>query len=247
MTGLSITVGSVLKPFLFLLRFLLLTPSSDFSDIDPAVSDQCNLLAPSICRIVNANPYTLVLAIWTTVHLTWVSMLLIVQFIQVSRAMTTYENMFGVDHHSATSLTSAFTSTGAPLDPSQHPPLSGSAPPQGGPHGHRHRHRGCLKDWAQLLGVDAFIETATGRGAATGAKNKKKKGNPYSRGCLANCKDFWCDPAPVFGRRETGAALLGGHPVNYTDMYESPTMMGVGIGGRGRTAGGYQPVADDEV
>ena len=50
-------------------------------------------------------------------------MLLFVQFLQVSRAMTTYENMFGIDNRSAASLTSAFTSTGAPLDPSQPAPL----------------------------------------------------------------------------------------------------------------------------
>ncbi len=73
----------------------------------------------------------------------------------------------------------------------------------------------------KLLGVDAFIETATGRGAATGKGNKRKKKNPYSCGCLTNCKDFWCDPAPVFGKRENGSAVLDGVSVNYTDLYES--------------------------
>jgi palmitoyltransferase len=180
-------------------------------------------------------------------------MLLSVQFIQVSRAMTTYENMFGVDQRSATFLTSAFTSTGAPLDPN-HPdavPPSGAAgtPEESHGHGHGHRHKhgsGFLKQWSKILGVDAFIETASGRGAAAGGKNKRRKRNPYSRGCLTNCKDFWCDPAPVFGPREPGAAMLGGQVVNYAEMYESPALMQLGASRVGRR-GGYEAVAGDEV
>jgi len=188
-------------------------------------------------------------------------MLLFVQFVQVSRAMTTYENMFGIDHHSAASLTSAFTSTGAALDPSLHPPSGSDGSASGaaaGGHGHRHGHgQGWLKQWSKLLGVDAFIETAAGRGAATaGSKAGKRKrgsgGNPYSRGCLTNCKDFWCDPSPVFGQRtETGAAVLGGRPVNYMEMYESPSLMEVQQQSRrlGRSGGGqqYEAVAGEEV
>jgi hypothetical protein len=176
-------------------------------------------------------------------------MLLFVQFVQVMRAMTTYENMFGVDHHLAASLNTAFTSTGAPLDPSRVPPSGAPAPAGHGHHGHKHG-QGFLKQWGKLLGVDAFIETATGRGAATsqgggrGGRRSKGGANPYSRGCVTNCKDFWCDPAPVFGRRETGMAVLGGHVVNYTDMYEKPT--GMSMPSRGRRTGGYEEVAAEE-
>jgi palmitoyltransferase len=176
-------------------------------------------------------------------------MLLFVQFIQVARAMTTYENMFGVNARSAASLASAFTSTGAPLDPTTAPPPSGSDGAHGPGGRHKHKHDGVLKHWGRLLGVDTFIETARGRGAATagGPGGKRRKGgNPFSKGCLANCKDFWCDPAPVFGRRETGAAVLGGQAVNYTEMYESPAMMDVLAGG-GRWRGGYEAVAGEEV
>ena len=42
---------------------------------------------------------------------------------------------------------------------------------------------------------------------------------------LTNCRDFWCDPAPYFGKRETGAAMLGGEVVNYARMYEVPSRM----------------------
>jgi hypothetical protein len=182
-------------------------------------------------------------------------MLLFVQFIQVTRGMTTYENMFGIEAHGAASLNSAFTSTGAPLaGGGQQPPSSSgaavlpdSAHGRHG-HGHGHKHGGFLKQWGKLLGVDAFIETATGRGAATGAKNKRKKTNPYSQGCLTNCKDFWFDPAPVFGKRETGAAVLAGRRVNWTEVYEAPALMDGGSGGRGRRGrSGYEAVAGEEV
>lgn len=158
--------------------------------------------------------------------------------------MTTYENMFGIDHHSASALNSAFTSTGAPLAGSAPGPLD---TPQGhAGHGHKHKHGGFLKTWSKLLGIDAFVETATGRGAAAGGKNKKnKKRNPYSKGCMTNCKDFWCDPAPVFGKRETGIGMLGGRQVNWTEIYESPALMDNGGGRRGR--GGYESVAAEEV
>jgi palmitoyltransferase ZDHHC13/17 len=222
-----------------------LTRGTDFSSISESASDSCNILSPSLCKLVNADAYTLILGCWVTLQLTWVTMLLFVQFVQVSRAMTTYENMFGIQD---AALTSAFTSTGTPLDP-QHPSLAPQEPAGGQDgHGHAHGHKhkgGWVKQWARLLGVDPFIETVRGRGAATGNK-KRRKGNPYSRGCVTNCRDFWCDPQPIFGQRETGAAVLGGDAVNYSEMYESPRQMELGGGGggaRGRRRGGYEAVA----
>lgn len=219
------------------------------TEVSASASDECNILSPTLCRVVNADAYSLLLAFWASLQLTWVSMLLFVQFLQVSRAMTTYENMFGIDsHHSAASLTSAFTSTGAPLDPSHLPPSGSAARPDGHGHGHKHGHGhgGWLKQWGRLLGVDAFIATATD--SNKGGK-KKNKGNPYSKGCLTNCKDFWCDPAPMFGKRENGSAVLGGVPVNYTDMYESPSVMEAITRGRGTTRGNarYEAVAGDDA
>lgn len=216
-----------------------------------AASEDCSVFGPTICQIVNTDAYTLILSVWANMQLTWVGMLLFVQFVQVARAMTTYENMFGVNGGTASSLTSAFTSTGAPLDPNHAAsmPPSGSAAQAEAPTGRGHRghsHGGWMKSLSKLLGVDAFIETATGRGAAAGGKNKRRKGNPYSRGCATNCKDFWCDSAPLFGKRESGTAMLSGHVVNYAEMYESPSMMQ--LGGRGSDRrGAYEAVAGEEV
>ncbi|KAL1858979.1 palmitoyltransferase akr1 [Diaporthe australafricana] len=218
-----------------------------------SASDQCNIFGPTVCQVINTDTYTVLLGFWANLQLTWVGMLLFVQFIQVARAMTTYENMFGVNNVAASSLTSAFTSTGAPLDPTH--PDAIAMPPSGaaaqseaagghGHHGHRHGGGGFFKSMSKLLGVDAFVETATGRGAAAGGKNKRRKGkNPYSRGCLTNCKDFWCDSAPLFGQRESGTAMLSGQVVNYAAMYETPTLMQM----IGRRRGAYEAVASEEV
>lgn len=209
----------------------------DFSSISGDASETCNVLSPGLCRLVNSDAYTLLLGFWITLQLTWVSMLVVTQLIQISRAMTTYENMMGINT-SQTSYT-AYTSTGAPLDPN-HPTLSTT--PSATPAGNRQR-GGTLRQWSRLLGVDPFIETVTGRGAATG-KNRRRNKNPYSRGCLLNCKDFVFDSAPVFGQRENGMALLGGSRVDYTAMYESPTLMQ--LAGMSRR-GGYESVATEDV
>ena len=129
-------------------------------------------------------------------------MLVFTQLVQVSRAMTTFENMTGIHTREATT---ALTSTGTPLDPSL--AAAATSTTSAGGHGGRHK-GGMLKQWSRILGVDPFIETITGRGAATGNSRRKKK-NPYSRGCVSNCKDFWCDPAPIFRQRERNGCPRG--------------------------------------
>jgi palmitoyltransferase ZDHHC13/17 len=234
----------------------------------PNASSECNILSPSLCRVVNADSYALLLAFWASLQLTWVTMLLFVQFVQVARAMTTYENMFGVDgRDAASSLTSAFTSTGMPLDAgsvTSHPPSGAAALPDAagdghghGHHGHGHGHShgsgGFIKTWSRLLGVDAFIETATGRGAAVGSgagAKRRRRGNPYSHGVVTNCKDFWCDPAPVFGKRDNGTAALDGVVVNYASLYERPMEVdrprSSAVGVEARRTGGYEAVPASE-
>lgn len=208
-------------------------PKQDYETVSRAGSESCTFLSPNLCQMVNVDAYTLILAIWVSLQLTWVLMLLFTQSIQIARALTTYENMYGILD---TAATTAFTSTGHPLDPS-HSSISGA----GAGAGHMHR-PGKFKQWSRVLGIDPFIETIAGRGAATGKRATQRK-NPYTRGCVANCKDFWCDSEPVFGKRENGKATLGGHTVDYTAMYESPRLMQA-TGRRGRE--GYEAVGTDE-
>ncbi len=152
-------------------------------------------------------------------------MLFVVQSVQIARALTTYESMRG--HLQRTSPASqAFTSAitaGATSITSASLTNTGIGPNPAIPsssEGHAHSHKeGCFTQWKKLLGLDTFVATATGKGG------QRTRGNPFSRGIITNCKDFWCDPAPYFGRRETGSAMLNGEVINYTRMYEIPPRM----------------------
>jgi hypothetical protein len=211
-------------------------------------STECNLLAPSLCSLVNADPYTLVLMIWAALQLTWVTMLLFVQFVQISRAMTTYENMRGSPHmhgsRASEAITSALMAGTASMVEAELGPDGRGLDPAVPSHvgGHHHHREGCFAQWKKILGVDTFVETALQGNSSRPRRNR----NPFSRGYLNNCKDFWCDPAPIFGKRENGTAMLGGDVINYTTMYETP----LGIGTRTRrvrdAGGSYQSVAADD-
>lgn len=185
--------------------------------------------------------------IWAALQLTWVTMLMFVQLVQISRAMTTWENMRGTDHMHGSKASQAITSALTTGTTSQSGAQIGNAglgpdpalPPTHAPGGHHHNHKqGCFAQWKKILGVDTFVETALNKKDTT-----RRNRNPFSAGCLTNCKDFWCDPAPVFGKRENGAAMLGGQVVDYTAMYETPRMMSTGTRTR---AGGYESVAVDD-
>jgi hypothetical protein len=164
---------------------------------------------------------------WAALQLVWVTMLLVVQTVQIARAVTTYENMKGahLDHGSSASvaITSALAtgstlagaqlvSGGSGLDPSD---MSSES------HGHHHHHTGCFNQWKKLLGIDTFVETAL-HGYNGKKTSPRKKRNIFSRGCMRNCKDFWCDIAPIFGKRPSGMAFLDGEVINYTELYEPP-------------------------
>lgn len=197
--------------------------------------------------------------------MTWVSMLLFVQLVQIMKAQTTWENMRGSHHEHASKASEAITSaltSGALTAEGAQLGNDGLGPDPALPPTHApttHRHTGCLDQWKKLLGVDAFMGTVQTYkdGKVRGRRNQ----NPFSRGksltiethyyqtltarkgIVTNCKDFWCDPAPVFGRRENGAAMLGGNLVNYTMMYETPTMKA----NLSRDAMAYERVATHET
>lgn len=204
----------------------------DFESLPPPSNTQCNILAESICSIILRDTFTVVLTIWATLQLTWVTMLIVVQLVQISRGLTTYESMHRNSmHHSSRAsqaITSALTSgtttlAGAQLTGSGMGPDPALAPDHGHGHGHTHR-EGWFAQWKKLLGLDTFLATAQGGLDASGSRSRRQQ-NPFSRGVVRNCKDFWLDPAPYFGARESGAAMLDGDVVNYTRMYEPPPRM----------------------
>ena len=183
----------------------------------------CKVVSQAFCDVILRDPWTINLTIWTTLQLVWVSMLIVVQLVQISRNQTTFENMkrHSFDHtghshhrsheahgvvaggHAAASLNDT-AAAGSRLGPKQRRP------------------DGCLTRWKKLLGLDAFMATAQDGLAEASTGRRRDRSNPFSRGIIRNCRDFWCDPAPIFGKRNTGEAMLGGEIVNYARMYDRP-------------------------
>lgn len=184
-------------------------------------------------------------------------MILFVQLIQIARAQTTWESMTSGRRHRhhhdnkissvvASAITASATSMeAAQLLPSQRGPGASDHYDRRRPHRHPHHHhrRGgsgaCFSRVKKLLGVDVLVHTAQG----TNSPAHRRRENPFSRGLITNCKDFWCDPAPVLkgNIRGGGEALLGGVGVDYYRMYETPPRMRTGRGGSR-----YQQLAGEE-
>ncbi|KAF1813484.1 hypothetical protein P152DRAFT_394880 [Eremomyces bilateralis CBS 781.70] len=161
---------------------------------------ECTIVSAEICTILNKDPFTTVAVAWCTFQLIWVTMLLIVQLLQVARAMTTYESMRGFEHDRSvgdtltTFMTTGATSAGQAAVSATGP---GSGSSTDGHHHHHHKNHGFFSQWKKLFGLDAFMATAVNSNPAE--IEAKQEGNPYTRGIVTNCKDFWCTPTAPYG------------------------------------------------
>ena len=208
----------------------------------------CNILPSEFCDVLNKDPFTMVTVIWTSLQLIWVTMLLSVQLVQISRATTTLEQMKGFSHASGPGAMAiaAIAAGSSSLEGAEL--TSNGTGPDPAAAGHHKHHGSWWEHWKRLLGIDTFVATAI-HGSKADEVTARRRQNPFTRGCLTNCKDFFCDPAPVFGRRDNGEALLGGEKVDYTSIFEPPprTMMRKDDrDGHGGTAGVYTSVGTDE-
>lgn len=206
---------------------------------------ECNIISEDLCKILHKDPYTIVLTIWSAFQLAWVTMLLCVQLLQIARNLTTYESMRGHLHSDTpVDALNSFVTTG---DTSQDVTggSDGNAPTNGfgsgqdtgdAPARKKHPRHSIWDQWKRLLGLDTFVATATQAG------QQRQRGNPWSRGIITNCKDFWCDGAPVFKKKESGYARLAGERIDYTRLYDIPKMRYSRGGGAGR----YEAVSAEE-
>ena len=190
----------------------------DIKGLPPPEQKSCNVLPDNVCEYVLRDTFTVVLAFWLILQLVWVTMLLVTQLVLIARGQTTWESMRGNAPHASRAseaTTSALTAGSTSLEGAE---LSGAgiSPSPAAPADRRVR-EGCFVQWKKLLGLDSFVATASGQ--------TSKRRNPFSRGVITNCADFWCDPAPYFRRRANGAAMLDGEVVTYTNMYETPSRM----------------------
>lgn len=172
-------------------------------------------------------------------------MLCAVQLVQISRNQTTYENMRGhsIDrtYPSSGAFASALAAGTTSLDAAGLSSTGQGPNPALARGSHRPRRHGCIQQWSSLLGIDTFFATARD-GLRDGPRSAPR--NPFSHGCVTNCRDFWCDPAPYFGKRDTGFGMLGGEIVNYSQLYDAPLRMHGG--GRAGSGAVYQSLAHED-
>lgn len=187
----------------------------------------------------------MILTIWAALQLVWVVMLLIVQLLQIARAQTTWESMRSrTDRGSraAEAINSALVAgtpsvSGGALNAS----LGSDPERESASRRTQARRDGWFSKCIKLLGVDTFVATAQ-----SGVRFQRK-GNPFSRGAITNCKDFWCDSTPYFTRREAGTAMLDRQVVNYMRMYETPPRMKARRSPNGREGGIYRSVSSEDA
>lgn len=218
------------------LSYLEVLPTPSRADL------RCYALRDELCEQWTKDPFTLLTNGWGALQLTWVTMLFVVQLVQIARAMTTYESM---RHKHPGPITTALATGSITMDGAQ-VNASGAGPDPTSVAGRKphQKKEGCFAQWKKLLGLDTFIATAM-HGSKAGEVMARRRENPFTHGVFRNCGDFWCDAGGVkgvlFGSKQSGAGLLGGEAVDYRKMYEVPKG-----GMRYRGGGGYEAVGDEE-
>lgn len=169
-------------------------------------------------------------------------MLLIVQLLQIARAQTTWESMRGRTDHGSRAAEAINSALVAGTPSVSGAALNGSDPErEPSPRRTKARRDGWFSKCLKLLGVDTFVATAQG------GVRFRRKGNPFSRGVITNCNDFWCDSAPYFTKREAGTAMLDRQVVNYMRMYETPPRMKARRSPNGGDEGVYISVGSEDT
>ncbi|KAF8438462.1 DHHC palmitoyltransferase-domain-containing protein [Boletus edulis BED1] len=172
----------------------------------------------ALCAIASKDAFLFVIAIWSTLQLTWTSVLLVTQYWQVARQLTTFEvsNLGRYGFMGGRGVLAA-GSGGAGVQMGhrhqhqqphqhQHPHASGSersdedSEAEGGVHKHNHRHGGifamatapgtCGGFMLNLLGLDRFTRGRAAHGLALASSSPRSR-NPFDFGVVRNCKDFW--------------------------------------------------------
>lgn len=188
---------------------------------------------PALCQYLTFDSRTFYILFWSSLQLSWVTMLLIVQLLQIARAKTTYEAMHSSSTHHASS----------PFTTPHHPHASGG-PAGAAPDSHiTHLHTPFWRKLTRMLGVDVFLTTAKVEEQRARGQ-QRRQGNPWQsrKGVRGNCEDFW-------GGNWNGGTkgVWGGREVDWAEVTDTPRVWamrqpreggeeeeGVGLLARGR-------------
>ena len=183
-------------------------------------TSKCTLLPDHVCTLIMTDYFTFIVTVWWLLQGTWVTLLLLTQLFQIARAQTTFEVMKG---HPQLSGPNAAVAAGITAGAAS---MEGAGLTDNGTAGpdamKKRKPESWLEQWKRLFGVDAFVATAL-HGSRADEVMRRRRENPFNRGLIQNLRDFFFDPAPVFGKRANGEAVLDGGLVDYTSMYEAPS------------------------
>ncbi|THV03552.1 palmitoyltransferase AKR1 [Dendrothele bispora CBS 962.96] len=194
-------------------------PTPDPTQISPSC-----MLPINLCQITAYDTFLVAVSAWATLQLSWTIVLLISQYWQIARQMTTLEvsnlGRYGfmggrggasvqgqMGHRHGRRMGGGDTE-----DSSLMGNVDGDVTPSApGGHGHQHGHsHGCCGICGgggflmNLLGFDRFTKGK----AVDGLARASKASNPFDMGVWGNCKDFW-----------TAGKELG---VEYDKLYDVP-------------------------
>ncbi|KAI6013902.1 hypothetical protein EDC04DRAFT_2870714 [Pisolithus marmoratus] len=163
--------------------------------------------SPIFCVPAAIDSFLLSVSLWSTLQLTWTSVLLVTQFWQVSRQLTTLE-VSNLGRYGSMGGRGGFASgsgaTGIQMGHRHHHAVNGErgdeeSEGEGG-HKHRHHHIGLCKALSapgtcgafllNLVGLDRFTRGRAAHGLALGSSSARAR-NPFDLGVVRNCRDFW--------------------------------------------------------
>ncbi|KAG2363595.1 hypothetical protein BDR07DRAFT_1460170 [Suillus spraguei] len=155
-----------------------------------------------LCEPALKDAFLLCVSLWSALQLTWTSVLLVTQYWQVTRQLTTFEvsnlGRFGFMGGRGT-LAAGSGGAGVQMGHRHHHGAhqqngDTDSEAEGGAHKQAHNHTFCGTLTApgtctafllNLLGLDRFTRGRAARGLTSHARN------PFDFGAVRNCKDFW--------------------------------------------------------
>ena len=202
----------------------------DISSITLPVGAECKILPMDLCEPLITDPYTTILTFWTAAQLLWLTLLVVVQYYQIARGITTQElsNLQRYGFLGGGNVTA---------EDRMQEGVSSRLPPLSKPDSmHSSRFQRCLR----ILGVEQFFTTFKDKRKR--AVTQRRGMNPFDQGgCWTNCADFWAVPTHLneestrgwlesglhvkglgFQLGKGGEGKLGGDEVNYFEMWEVP-------------------------
>ncbi|KII90100.1 hypothetical protein PLICRDRAFT_579390 [Plicaturopsis crispa FD-325 SS-3] len=187
----TLVIGIISFDYLAYAFFSAVPVSANPGDISPSCP-----LPNDICDIMHHDPFLVSVAAWATLQLSWTLVLLVSQFWQIARQMTTFE-VSNLGRYGFMGGRGGAVS-GQMGHRHQHAPAAEG--------GHAHKHAaGCGGGFLMnLLGFDRFTKGK----AVNGLARAGKAANPFDMGVVGNCKDFW-----------TAGRELG---VEYEKLYDVP-------------------------